>query len=98
MYLALGDVGDRASLAWMITKTKHRKLLTTVENLGLPPDADGNGNYAFFDATNYAAILGRNYAELCSNCGIMLNALANELPKLSRFRDHIKGILPYGTA
>ena len=23
--------------------------------LGLPPDADGNGNYAFFDAANYAA-------------------------------------------
>ena len=27
--------------------------------LGLPPDADGNGNYAFFDAANYAAILYR---------------------------------------
>ena len=24
--------------------------------LGLPPDADGNGNYAFFDAANYALI------------------------------------------
>ena len=51
-----------------------------LHELGLPPDADGNGNYAFFDATNYAAILGRNYAELCSKCGIMLNALATKLP------------------
>ena len=25
-------------------------------SLGLPPDADGNGNYAFFDAANYALI------------------------------------------
>ena len=25
-------------------------------NLGFPPDADGNGNYAFFDAANYALI------------------------------------------
>ena len=25
----------------------------------------------FFDAANYAAGLGRGYAELCSNCGIM---------------------------
>ena len=24
--------------------------------LGLPPDADGIGNYAFFDAANYALI------------------------------------------
>ena len=24
--------------------------------LGFPPDADGNGNYAFFDAANYALI------------------------------------------
>ena len=24
--------------------------------LGLPPDADGNGNYAFFGAANYALI------------------------------------------
>ena len=43
--------------------------------LGLPPDADGNGNYAFFDAANYAAIFWGNYAELCSKCGIMLELL-----------------------
>ena len=43
--------------------------------LGLPPDADGNGNCAFFDATNYAANFGGNYAELCSKCGIMLELL-----------------------
>ena len=53
-----------------------------MEELGLPPDADGNGNYAFFDAANYATNLGRNYAELCSKCGLMLNALATEQPKL----------------
>ena len=39
------------------------------------PDADGNGNYAFFDAANYAAIFWGNYAELCSKCGIMLELL-----------------------
>ena len=43
--------------------------------LGLPPDADGNGNYAFFDAANYAAIFWGNYAELCSKFGIMLELL-----------------------
>ena len=49
--------------------------------MGLPPDADGIGNYAFFDAANYAANLGRNYAELCSDCGIMPNcALTYKTP------------------
>ena len=41
-----------------------------------------NGNYVFFDAADYAAILGRNYAELCSKRRIMLKAQASELPKL----------------
>ena len=55
-----------------LSATDHRKKSTTYNGraednernaktidtpfLGLPPDADENGNYAFFDAANYALI------------------------------------------
>ena len=32
------------------------EIFSIVLALGFPPDADGNGNYAFFDAANYALI------------------------------------------
>ena len=34
----------------------HQSVIRDAPALGLPPDADGNGNYAFFDAANYALI------------------------------------------
>ena len=57
--------------------------------LGLPPDADGNGNYAFFDAADYAAVLGRNYAELCSKFGIMPNYALNTWDTKFRVNFHL---------
>ena len=35
---------------------QHHTLASLRLRLGLPPDADGIGNYAFFDAANYALI------------------------------------------
>ena len=36
-------------------ETDSDGLVTVLVDLGLPPDAGGNGNYAFSDAANYAA-------------------------------------------
>ena len=45
----------------------HGNYLATVnDNLGFPPDAFRNVDYAFYDAENYAGRIGRDYA------GIML--------------------------
>ena len=56
--------------------------------LGFPPDADGNGNYAFFDAANYAAHLGRDYAGVMllapNSWGLCRNYADALMPKISK--------------
>ena len=42
--------------AFCVNYANYAKASDAQPNLGLPPDADGNGNYAFFDAANYALI------------------------------------------
>ena len=46
-------MNDRSIMGARATQGKTSRM---GRSLGFPPDADGNGNYAFFDAANYALI------------------------------------------